>query len=160
MDISQLPSPQGESAEDGQPVSPQGEIADDGQEPSLHGPPPRKRQRIQACPVERVVSESSGDEDDHNIENNPQLRPVRLRRKKFVRRRDRAVNSLETALDSRNYTPVPPRTGPHEIHHIKITADRQRGRPARDLQWTTKPPPTRRRGPEDIMTKAGVFISV
>jgi hypothetical protein len=34
-----------------------------------------------------------------------------------------------------------------------MTADRNRGRPARDITWTTKPPASRRRGPEDIMSK-------
>ena len=36
---------------------------------------------------------------------------------------------------------------------VKITADRKRGRPPKEVQWTTKTPGTRRRGPEDIMTK-------
>lgn len=41
------------------------------------------------------------------VEDDPEEAPVRLRRKRFVPRRDRAVNSLATALDSNNYNPVP-----------------------------------------------------
>ncbi len=36
---------------------------------------------------------------------------------------------------------------------VTVTADRQRNRPKRTQSWTTKVPPTRRRGPEDIMHK-------
>jgi hypothetical protein len=36
---------------------------------------------------------------------------------------------------------------------VQITADRKRKRPAREMTWSTKCPVTRRRGPEDIMTK-------
>jgi hypothetical protein len=39
-------------------------------------------------------------------------------------------------------------------YEVKVTADRKRGRPARTLKWTTRVPATRKRGPEDIMTKA------
>jgi hypothetical protein len=38
-------------------------------------------------------------------------------------------------------------------HKIRITADRKRDRPSRDLTWTTKAPESRKRGPEDIMSK-------
>jgi hypothetical protein len=38
-------------------------------------------------------------------------------------------------------------------HKIRITADKKRGRPSRELIWTTKAPGTRKRGPEDIMSK-------
>jgi hypothetical protein len=39
-------------------------------------------------------------------------------------------------------------------HTISITADRKRNRPAKKVVWTTQAPPTSRRRPEDIMTKA------
>lgn len=123
-------------------------------QPSQGVPAQRVAARVQAPrPVEAAISDSSGAEDERNLENNPDQRPVLLRRRRFVKRRDRAVHSLATALDDRNYDPIPPRTAPHEIHHMKVTADRQRNRPARDIKWSTKPPPTRRRGPQDITSK-------
>lgn len=50
-------------------------------------------------------SEGSGESDPEDPE-----APVLLRRKRFVKRRDRVVNSLESAMDSRNYDPLPPVT--------------------------------------------------
>jgi|688.fasta_scaffold965290_1 hypothetical protein len=44
-----------------------------------------------------ILDGGEPDEDD------PEEAPVRLRRKRFVPRRDRAVNSLATSLDSNNY---------------------------------------------------------
>lgn len=38
-------------------------------------------------------------------------------------------------------------------HKIRITADKKRDRPSRDLTWTTKAPESRKRAPEDIMSK-------
>jgi hypothetical protein len=34
-----------------------------------------------------------------------------------------------------------------------MTGDKKRNRPAREVTWSTKQPVSRRRGPEDIMTK-------
>jgi hypothetical protein len=36
---------------------------------------------------------------------------------------------------------------------VHMTGDPKRGRKARQLKWTNKVPPTRKRGPEDIMSK-------
>jgi hypothetical protein len=36
--------------------------------------------------------------------------PVLLRRKRYVKRTDRAVRSLETAMDPENYDPIEPVT--------------------------------------------------
>jgi hypothetical protein len=41
----------------------------------------------------------------------------------------------------------------HYRHKIRITADKKRDRPSREITWTTKAPATRKRGPEDIMSK-------
>jgi hypothetical protein len=57
--------------------------------------------------------EESEVEDDEEVIDQEEA-PIRLRRKRFVPRRDRAVNSLETALNSDNYAlcPPPPRRVP------------------------------------------------
>jgi hypothetical protein len=36
--------------------------------------------------------------------------PVLLRRKRYVKRKDRAVSSFDSAMDPRNYDPLPPVT--------------------------------------------------
>lgn len=159
----QLPSPEQEQLQEPQRKKQRLDIPDlpgrrNAQQQAKARPPIRGRPaRLDSNRVQprrdTAVSDSLGEEDERNIESNPGLRPVLLRRKRYVKRRDRAVHSLETALDSRNYDPILPRTAPHEIHHIKLTADRQRNRPAREIHWTTKPPPAKRRGPEDIMSK-------
>jgi hypothetical protein len=166
-DIDQLPSPERDAAEEPQrkkqrlQTKKRGSRGNTRQRATVPARQPapvvqarRVSARVQAPrPVEAAISDSSGAEDERNLENNPDQRPVLLRRRRFVKRRDRAVHSLATALDDRNYDPIPPRTAPHEIHHMKVTADRQRNRPARDIKWSTKPPPTRRRGPQDITSK-------
>lgn len=79
--------------------------------------------------------------------------PVRLRKRKYSRaRRFRAVRSLETALDPENYNPVPPARKDIR-YHVKVTADRKRGRAAKDITWSTQSSASGRRGPENIMGK-------
>ncbi len=51
-------------------------------------------------------SDSSGDDDDAEPDENPVL----LRRKRFVPRKDRAVRDLDSARNPANYDPVPPVT--------------------------------------------------
>jgi hypothetical protein len=51
-----------------------------------------------------VHLDSSASEADDNLEE----APVRLRRNRITRRKDRAVRDLASALDSTNYDPIPP----------------------------------------------------
>jgi hypothetical protein len=45
--------------------------------------------------------------EDGEVDRNTNGDPVRLRQKRYVKRRDRAVNNLRTALDSSNYNSIP-----------------------------------------------------
>jgi len=57
-------------------------------------------------------------------------------------------------MDLNNYVPVEPcNSGELTRHTIRVTANRERGIPSRNITWTSQPPATARRGPEDIMTK-------
>ncbi len=51
-------------------------------------------------------SDSSGDDDDAEPDENPVL----LRRKRFVPRKDRAVRDLASARNPANFDPIPPVT--------------------------------------------------
>jgi hypothetical protein len=53
-----------------------------------------------------LFSDSSA--DSSSSDSNPEEDPVLLRRKRFVRRKDRAVHSLASSMDPSNYDPVPP----------------------------------------------------
>lgn len=55
------------------------------------------------------IAESSED-DEPNLNREDDGAPVLLRRKRYVRRRDRAVTSLARAMDPDNYTLLPPVT--------------------------------------------------
>ncbi len=79
--------------------------------------------------------------------------PVRLRKKKYSRaRRFRAIKDLESALNPDNYNLVPP-TRKDIRYNVKVTADRKRGRDAKDITWSTQSSASGRRGPENIMRK-------
>lgn len=79
---------------------------------------------------------------------------MRLRRKRYVPRKDRLVNSMETALNSENFRPhiLPSTETRYSVH---VTADKKRKRKERKIVWTTKAPPTAHLGPQDIMSKPG-----
>jgi hypothetical protein len=54
------------------------------------------------------IAESSGDEET-NRDPGDEEAPVLLRRKRYIRRKDRAVNSLASALNPENFDMLPPR---------------------------------------------------
>ncbi len=68
------------------------------------------------------------------------------------RRRDRCVKTLAAALDPHNYKMLPPVTD-EKRHELTVTGDKDWGTKTRQVIWTNKPPPPRRLGPENIMTK-------
>jgi hypothetical protein len=48
------------------------------------------------------------DSSASEIDDDPEEAPVRLRRRRLPKRKDRAVHDLTSALDSTNYDPIPP----------------------------------------------------
>jgi hypothetical protein len=46
--------------------------------------------------------------NDSSSDSDADQAPHLLRRKRYIRRKDRAVNSLATSLDPQNYDPIPP----------------------------------------------------
>ena len=56
-----------------------------------------------------IFLDSDGEGSDVLNPEDPE-EPVLLRRKRYVRRKDRKVNSLESAMDPDNYNPIPPVT--------------------------------------------------
>jgi hypothetical protein len=116
--------------------------------PSPSEAPPAKRQRVlAACPALPVLSDNSDSSEAEEDEG-----PVRLRRKKYVPRKDRLVRSIDSAMNSDNFKPhlLPSKETRYKVH---LTADRKRNRKERSIVWTTKAPPTTRAGPENMYTK-------
>lgn len=47
------------------------------------------------------------DSSASEVDDDPEEAPVRLRRRRVAKRKDRAVHDLASALDSTNYDPIP-----------------------------------------------------
>jgi hypothetical protein len=62
------------------------------------------------------------------------------------------VKTVAAAVDPRNYDLLPPVTEVFK-HEVTVKGDKEWGTRTRSVTWTNKPPPPRRLGPENIMTK-------
>lgn len=73
---------------------------------------------------------------------------------RYQRRKDRVVKDLASAIDLNNYEEfVPSNAGVHTRIGMRMTADRERDIPAKDVTWSSQEPPRGRRGPENLPRK-------
>jgi hypothetical protein len=92
--------------------------------------------------------EEEGEEEVEISEGNRQ----RFRNRR-CQRKDRFVNSIESALDPANYRPIGP-PDKEVVYIVPMTADPVNNEPASEVTWTNMPPTqTNRRAAEDVMYK-------
>lgn len=73
---------------------------------------------------------------------------------RYQRQKNRLVKDLDSAMDLNNYEEfVPSNADVHTRIGMKMTADRERNIPARDITWSSQEPPRGRRGPENLPRK-------
>jgi len=70
------------------------------------------------------------------------------------RRKNRLVKNLVSAMNLNNYEEfVPSNADVRTRTTIRMTADRERGIPAKEVSWSSQEPPRGRRGPENLPRK-------
>lgn len=70
------------------------------------------------------------------------------------RRKNRLVKNLDSAMDLNNYEEfIPSNADVRTRTTIRMTADRERGIPAKEVSWSSQEPPRGRRGPENLPRK-------
>jgi hypothetical protein len=123
--------------------------------------PMAKRTRRPRREVEEEVAEEDEEEEILDNEDGDFTEGDRQRyRNARVRRKDRFVTSIATALDPANYRPIPP-PETERLYRVQMTADPINNEPASEITWTNIPPvQTSRRAAEDVVYKSEFFCFV